>query len=74
MLSTEKKIRIDESDRELCYFCGKPAGIKVGLWSNLEPMTESVTRNWRKVLICKRCNETHHWVDEQGLPDTFLGY
>jgi len=74
LLSTEKKIRIDESDRGLCYFCGKSAGIKVGLWSSLEPMPESVMQNWREVLICMRCNETHHWVDEQGLPDTFVGY
>lgn len=73
LLSTEKKIRVDESDRGLCYFCGKPAGIKVGLWSSLEPL-ESVIQNWREVLICRRCNETHHWVDEQGLPDTFVGY
>ena len=74
LLSTEKKIRIDESDQGLCYFCGKPAGIKVGLWSSLEQLPESVTQNWREVLICRRCNETHHWVDEQGLPDTYVGY
>lgn len=74
LLSTEKKIRIDESERGLCYFCGKPASIKVGLWSNPDSMTESVMKSWREVLICSVCNETHRWVDEQGLPDTFLGY
>ena len=74
LLSTVKKVRIDESDRGSCYFCGKPASIKVGLWSDLEHMTESVTQDWREVLICRRCNETHHWIDEQGLPDTFVGY
>ena len=74
LLSTEKKIRIDESDQGLCYFCGKPAGIKVGLWSSLEQLPESVTQNWREVLICRRCNETHNWVDEEGLPDTYVGY
>lgn len=69
-----RKIRIDESDRGSCYFCGKPAGIKVGLWSDLNPMTESVDLSWREVLICKNCNIKHRWVDEQGLPDTFVGY
>lgn len=74
MLSKEKKIRIDESEQGLCYFCGKPSGIKIGLWASLEPTSESAMQNWREVLICRRCNETHHWVDEQGLSDTFVGY
>lgn len=40
----------------------------------IEPIQEPITQNWREVLICRRCNESHHWVDEQGLPDTFVGY
>jgi hypothetical protein len=47
---------------------------KVGVWSSIEPIQEPVSQNWREVLICRRCNESHHWVDEQGLPDTFVGY
>ena len=72
--SQTKRVHIDESDRGLCYFCGKPASIKVGLWSYLERTSESGDQTWREVLICRRCNETHRWVGEQGLPDTFLGY
>lgn len=74
LLNAEKKLHIDESDKGLCYFCGTPASIKVGLWSSLESVTESSVQNWREVLICRRCNETHRWVDEQGLSDTFVGY
>lgn len=52
----------------------KTIELKVGDFMTSEPISESVMQNWREVLICRRCNETHHWVDEQGLPDTFVGF
>lgn len=67
-------IHIDESDRGTCYYCGKPAAIKVGMWSDLSSSEIENKNSWRAVLICKNCNDKHNWVDEQGLPDTYLGY
>ncbi len=67
-------IHIDESDRGTCYYCGKPAAIKVAMWSDLSPTSENTEQNWRAVLICRDCNDKHNLVDEQGLPDTYLGY
>ncbi len=67
-------IHIDESDRGTCYYCGKPAAIKVAMWSDLSPTSEDTEQNWRAVLICRDCNDKHNLVDEQGLPDTYLGY
>jgi 5-methylcytosine-specific restriction endonuclease McrA len=73
---TEKHdiVHIDESDRGACYYCGRPAAIKVGMWSDLTSTEEDTEQSWRAVLICKDCNDKHRWVDEQGLPDTYLGY
>lgn len=73
---TEKHdiVHIDESDRGVCYYCGRPAIIKVGIWSELSSSNEDSGQSWRAVLICKDCNAKHSWVDEQGLPDTYLGY
>ena len=73
---TEKHdiVHIDESDRGTCYYCGRPAAIKVGMWSDLLSTSEDSVQSWRAVLICKNCNDKHSWVDEQGLPDTYLGY
>ena len=65
---------VDESDRGPCYYCGRPSSIKVGLWSDLSSSDERDAASWRAVLICKDCNDKHRWVDEQGLPDTYLGY
>lgn len=67
-----KIIHIDESDRGLCYYCGKPASVKVGLWSSSS--SEEETKNWRAVLVCSDCNKRHKIVDEQDLADTYLGY
>ncbi len=45
---TEKTIHIDESDRGSCYYCGSPAAIKVGMWSDLEPRNEEDEKqSWR---------------------------
>jgi len=73
---TEKHniVHVDESDRGVCYYCGRPAVIKVGIWSELASSNEATGQSWRAVLICKDCNDKHSWVDEQGLPDTYLGY
>jgi hypothetical protein len=73
---TEKHdiVHIDESDRGICYYCGRPSIIKVGIWSELLSSNEDEGKSWRAVLICKDCNVKHNWVDEQGLPDTYLGY
>ena len=67
-------IHTDESERGTCHYCGKPATIKVSMWSDLSSTSEDTVQNWRVVLICKDCNDKHRWVDEQGLPDTYLGY
>ncbi len=69
-----KTVHIDEADRGLCYYCGKPASFKVGLWTDVSPMAEDVKQSWRAILICRDCNARHRWVDEQELPDTYLGY
>jgi 5-methylcytosine-specific restriction endonuclease McrA len=75
MTEKHKTIHIDESDRGSCYYCGSPAAIKVGMWSDLSHTNEEDEKqSWRAVLICKECNSKHSWVDEQGLPDTYLGY
>lgn len=66
-----RTVHIDESDRGLCYYCGRPASFKVGLWS---AESEKSGQTWRATLICKACNERHRWIDEQELPDTYLGY
>lgn len=68
-----KTAHVDEADRGLCYYCGKPAVLKVGLWSEHSP-SEEVKESWRAILICRNCNERHKWVDEQELPDTYIGY
>lgn len=68
------KIRVDTSDRDLCYFCGNPADIKIGLWSYLKPMAQSNEQGWREVLICYDCNEEHKYVDLDGLADTGISY
>lgn len=69
-----KVIHVDESDRGLCYYCGKPALLKVGLWADVSPVAEESKQSWRAILICKSCNDKHRWIDEQELPDTYLGY
>lgn len=66
-----KTVHVDEADRGLCYYCGKPSSFKVGLWSS---DTENDRQTWRAILICKSCNDRHRWVDERELPDTYLGY
>ena len=69
-----KIVHIDESDRGLCYYCGKPAGLKVGLWTDTSQVSEDTGQSWRAILICRDCNDKHRWVDEQELPDTYIGY
>ncbi len=69
-----KTIHLDEADRGLCYYCGQPASIKVGLWADVSPMAEEAKQSWRAILICRDCNARHKLVDEQELPDTYLGY
>ena len=69
-----KIIHIDEADRGLCYYCGKPAGLKVGLWSDMPEIEEGSKQSWREILICRDCNDKHNWIDEQELPDTYIGY
>ncbi len=69
-----KVIHVDESDRGLCYYCGKPAFLKVGLWADVSPVAEDTGQSWRAILICRGCNAKHKWIDEQELPDTYLGY
>jgi len=71
--SKHKTIHVDEADRGLCY-CGKPASFKVGLWADVPPTAEDVKQSWCAILICRDCNARHRWVDEQELPDTYLGY
>lgn len=66
-----KTVHVDEADRGLCYYCGRPASFKVGLWSSGD---EETGQSWRAILICKGCNDKHRWIDEQELPDTYLGY
>ena len=73
-IAEHKKVHLDESDRGLCYYCGNPASIKVGLWAGVSPEDEEASQTWRATLICKDCNARHKWVDEQELPDTYLGY
>lgn len=69
-----KIVHVDEADRGLCYYCGKPAGLKVGLWSDTSQAGEDSGQSWRAILICRDCNDKHKWVDEQELPDTYIGY
>ena len=64
---------IDESDRGVCYYCGRPASVKVGLWSDISTSDEDA-KNWRAVLVCSDCNKKHKIVDEQEISDTYLGY
>lgn len=65
-------VHIDESDRGLCYYCGRPASIKIGLWSDLAE--SDAKQSWRAVLICSNCNDKHRVVDEEAFSDTYLGY
>ncbi|MEO9278109.1 MAG: hypothetical protein ABI340_10070 [Nitrososphaera sp.] len=65
-------IHVDESDRGVCYYCGRPASVKIGLWSDI-PTSDEDVKSWRAVLVCSDCNNKHKIVDEQGISDTYLG-
>ena len=62
-------IRISESERGKCIFCGEPADIKIGLWGYLKPMAHSDEQGWEEILICGTCNKEQKYVAENTFYD-----